>query len=185
MLISSVLSPPNVQGTSYNPRDAAQRQTTRAAPASSRVAAQPAMRADDKLLADIANVLQEVSGRSAAASAHPLYASSAQVAAVARPMPSEADASLLEEKLSLQKAREALILERDAMASAHKRRMAELDGIRKLLEGRATEVEHAHKGLEKERRRLASEFEAKVSEVSEGGGSHGERGERLEGEGML
>lgn len=84
---------------------------------------------DEKLLADIASVLQEAShryGEGSMVAGRPTASKGAP--ATARPQRAEPDASLLEERLSLQKAREALIEERDAMAAAHKRRMTELDG---------------------------------------------------------
>jgi hypothetical protein len=53
------------------------------------------------------------------------------------------------------------------MAQAHRRRMAELDAIRRLLESRAGEVEAAHTSLERERSRLRAEYEGKVGELTE------------------
>jgi phage shock protein A len=61
----------------------------------------------------------------------------------------------------------ALLEEREHMAQAHRRRMAELDAIRRLLESRAGEVEAAHTSLERERARLRSEYEGKVGELTE------------------
>lgn len=69
--------------------------------------------------------------------------------------------------MALERARVAMAEERDNMATAHKRRMGELDGIRKLLETRAREVEAAAKGVERERLKLHAEYEVKVREINE------------------
>ena len=45
--------------------------------------------------------------------------------------------------------------------------MNELDGIRKLLESRAGDVEMAHASLERDRERLHREYEAKVVDLNE------------------
>jgi hypothetical protein len=60
--------------------------------------------------------------------------------------------------------------EREKMVVAHRRRMADLDGIRRLLETRAAEVEAAHKAVERDRRRLHSEYEAKILELQDAKG---------------
>lgn len=52
-----------------------------------------------------------------------------------------------------ERARAALAEERESLAAAHRRRMGELDGIRRLLETRAGDVEAAHRSLEGERAR--------------------------------
>lgn len=55
----------------------------------------------------------------------------------------------------------------DEQNLVHRKRMTELDAMRKLLEARATEVEGAHASLDKERRKLHSEYEAKISELTD------------------
>jgi chromosome segregation ATPase len=57
--------------------------------------------------------------------------------------------------------------ENEGQSGTHKRRMTELDNMRKLLEIRATEVETAYRNLEREKRKLHGEYEAKITELSD------------------
>lgn len=66
------------------------------------------------------------------------------------------------------------------MAAAHAARMAQLDGIRRLLETRAGEVEGAHRALEKEKRALHAEYSAKIRELSDAKGMLERQVTRLE-----
>lgn len=61
----------------------------------------------------------------------------------------------------------ALSEEHEHISLAHRKRMAELDGIRRLLETRAGEVEAAHRTLEQERVKLHGEYESKIVELAE------------------
>lgn len=50
--------------------------------------------------------------------------------------------------------------------AAHRRRILELDGMRKQLERRADEVEAAAKAIERERHALQTEYTSKISEMA-------------------
>lgn len=62
--------------------------------------------------------------------------------------------------------RVALLDEKSQLAAAHRKRMLELDAMRKQLERRAEDVEAAAKAIERERSALKTEYAAKITEMA-------------------
>ena len=56
--------------------------------------------------------------------------------------------------------------ERAQLFAAHQKRMADLEEIRRSMQKRAEEVEHAAKVIEQERYSLKTEYAAKISEMA-------------------